>query len=169
MSIDLVPSVAIAADAGTLSFVDRSRQIEHRSVWTTGLRAALRVPYTDIELGGFLAGGEGRMLHAIGGLFGGVRVGEFVGPVRPAFGFHVGLASLTEHALAVTNTHAFLTLTPSFGVDFPVSRRITVGSAIAYTYGIDLEKNGVGPQRGGEQSQFDRTWITLSANVRYRF
>jgi hypothetical protein len=166
---DQVPSVAIAADAGTLSFVDRSRQIEHRSVWTTGLRASLRLPYTDVELGGFLAGGEDRALHASGGVFAGVRVGEFVGPVRPVFGFHAGFASLTERALGATKTTAFLTFSPSFGVDFPLSRRITVGSAIAYTYGIDLEKNGIGPQKGGELTQFDRTWITLSANVRYRF
>ena len=61
-------------------------------------------------------------------------------------------------------------LTPSFGVDFPATRRFTFGSAIAYTYAIDLDKPQLGPGEDREpRSNFDRAWITLSANVRYRF
>jgi hypothetical protein len=168
---DQVPSVAIAVDAGTLSFVDRSRQLEHRSAWMSGLRASVRVwSYAEAEIGGFVAGGDDRPLRTGGGLFLGARIGEFVGPVRPVFGLHAGLAYVTHERSDVSETKPFFTITPSFGVDFPATRHFTFGSAIAYTYAVDLDEPQIGPEADREpRSHFDRTWITLSANVRYRF
>ncbi|MGZ3478338.1 MAG: hypothetical protein ACXVCJ_27820 [Polyangiales bacterium] len=170
MISDPVPSVAIAADAGTLSFVDRSRQLEHRSAWVTSLFAAARLARNaEVEAGGFVSGPVSHNLYVPAGVFVGGRIGEFVGPVRPVFGLRAGLAAVTERGEEITQSSWFLTIAPSVGVDIPVTRHFAIGSTFAYSYGIDLRKPELGPDHQEPRSGFDRTWITLSANVRYRF